>query len=116
PKRSGDDVVILTGIKKKYGDRPIYDGLDLTLRRGERWCVMGRNGAGKTTLLKMVAGALQPDSGSVRLGASVVMGYFAQQALELLDPKLTVFEQMQRDFPLETQGTIRALLGAFLFS
>src|SRR6185503_6810714 len=100
PKRSGDDVVILTGIKKKYGDRPIYDGLDLTLRRGERWCVMGRNGAGKTTLLKMVAGALQPDSGSVRLGASVVMGYFAQQALELLDPKLTVFEQMQHDFPL----------------
>jgi ATPase subunit of ABC transporter with duplicated ATPase domains len=116
PKRSGDDVVILTGIKKKYGERPIYDGLDLTLRRGERWCVMGRNGAGKTTLLKMVAGVLQPDAGSVRLGASVVMGYFAQQALDLLDPKRTVFEQMQHDFPLETQGTLRALLGAFLFS
>jgi ATPase subunit of ABC transporter with duplicated ATPase domains len=116
PKRSGDDVVILSGIDKRYGDRAIYDGFSLTLRRGERWCVMGRNGAGKTTLLKMVAGVLEPDAGSVRLGASVVMGYFAQQALELLDPKLTVFEQMQRDFPLETQGTLRALLGAFLFS
>jgi ATPase subunit of ABC transporter with duplicated ATPase domains len=115
PKRSGDDVVILSGIAKRYGKRAIYEGFDLTLRRGERWCVMGKNGAGKTTLLKMVAGALQPDAGSVRLGASVVMGYFAQQALDLLDPKVTVFEQMERDFPLETQGTLRAMLGAFQF-
>jgi ATPase subunit of ABC transporter with duplicated ATPase domains len=115
PKRSGDDVVILSGITKRYGKRTIYDGFDLTLRRGERWCVMGRNGAGKTTLLKMVAGALAPDAGTVRLGASVVMGYFAQQALDLLDPNVTVFEQMERDFPFETQGTLRAMLGAFQF-
>ena len=77
---------------------------------------MGRNGAGKTTLLKMVAGALAPDAGAVTLGASLKMGYFAQQALDLLDPELTVFEQMQKDFPLEGIGVLRNLLGAFQFS
>ncbi len=116
PLRSGDDVAMLTSVVKRYGNRAIYDGFDLTIRRGERWCVMGRNGAGKTTLLKMVSGALAPDSGTVRLGASLRLGYFAQQALDLLDPDRTLFEQMQSDFPLETQGTLRALLGAFQFS
>jgi ATPase subunit of ABC transporter with duplicated ATPase domains len=116
PPRSGDDVAMLAGVSKSYGDRAIYDGLGLTIRRGERWCVMGRNGAGKTTLLRMVSGALKPDAGTVRLGASLVMGYFAQQSLDLLDPSLTLFEQMHKDFPFETQGTLRALLGAFQFS
>ncbi len=116
PQRSGDDVAMLTSVVKRYGDRTIYDGFNLTIRRGERWCVMGRNGAGKTTLLKMVSGALTPDSGTVRLGASLQMGYFAQQSLDLLDPDATLFEQMQNDFPLETQGTLRSLLGAFQFS
>jgi ATPase subunit of ABC transporter with duplicated ATPase domains len=99
---------------KRYGSRAIYDGLDLTIRRGERWCVMGPNGAGKTTLLKMVAGALAPDAGTVRLGASLQMGYFAQQSLDLLD-RTDAFEQMQHDFPPETQGMLRAS-GAFQFS
>jgi ATPase subunit of ABC transporter with duplicated ATPase domains len=116
PSRSGDDVAMLSGVVKRYGDRTIYDGFDLTIRRGERWCVMGRNGAGKTTLLKMISGSLKPDAGTVRLGASLQMGYFAQQSLDLLDPSLTLFEQMQQDFPLEGQGTLRALLGAFQFS
>ena len=116
PPRSGDDVSVLTGLSKSYGGRAIYEGFDLTIRRGERWCVMGRNGAGKTTLLKMVAGALQPDSGNVRAGAAVVMGYFAQQSLELLDPSLTIFTQLMKDFPSESQGTIRSLAGAVQFS
>ncbi len=77
---------------------------------------MGKNGAGKTTLLKLIAGALEPDSGDVRLGASLKMGYFAQQALQLLDPDLTIWEQMQRDFPHESIGVLRNLLGAFQFS
>jgi ATPase subunit of ABC transporter with duplicated ATPase domains len=64
----------------------------------------------------MVVGAVAPDAGTVRLGASLAMGYFAQQSLDLLDPALTLFEQVQKDFPLETQGTLRALLGAFQFS
>ena len=115
PPRSGDQVAVIEDVHKAYGTRVVYDGLSLTIRRGERWCVMGRNGAGKSTLLKMVAGALTPDSGSVTLGASLKMGYFAQQALDLLDPSLTVWEQMQKDFPRESIGVLRNLLGAFQF-
>ena len=116
PPRSGEDVVELRGVCKAYGERVVYEGFDLVIRRGERWCVMGRNGAGKTTLLKLIAGAIEPDDGAVRLGASLKMGYFAQQALDLLDPDLTVFEQIQKDFPMDGQGPLRNLLGAFQFS
>ncbi len=116
PARSGDKVAVLDGVAKAYGKRVIYDGLNLTIQRGERWAVMGRNGAGKTTLLRMMAGVLAPDDGDVTLGASVKLGYFAQQALDLLDPELTVYEQIQNDFPHESVGLLRNLLGAFQFS
>jgi ATPase subunit of ABC transporter with duplicated ATPase domains len=116
PPRSGEDVVALDGVSKSFGSKTIYRNFDFLVRRGERWCVMGRNGAGKSTLLKMVAGALTPDAGSVKLGASLRTGYFAQQSLDLLDPDRTVIEQMQKDFPLETIGVLRNLLGAFQFS
>ncbi|HYC59161.1 MAG TPA: ABC-F family ATP-binding cassette domain-containing protein [Thermoanaerobaculia bacterium] len=116
PQRSGEDVVALKSVSKSFGARTIYDGFDFHVRRGERWCVMGKNGAGKSTLLKMISGALEPDTGTVRLGASLKMGYFSQQALDLLDAELTVWEQMQKDFPLESIGTLRNLLGAFQFS
>ncbi len=116
PPRSGEQVAVIEDVTKAYGKRVIYEGMNLTIRRGERWCVMGRNGAGKTTLLKMVAGALTPDSGSVRLGASSKMGYFAQQALDVLNPELTIWEQMEKDFPQESTGALRSLLGAFQFS
>ena len=116
PQRSGEDVVALKEIHKSFGARTIYDNFDFQIRRGERWCVMGKNGAGKSTLLKMVAGALTPDRGTVRLGASLRVGYFAQQSLDLLDPELTVMEQIQKDFPLEGIGVLRSLLGAFQFS
>jgi ATPase subunit of ABC transporter with duplicated ATPase domains len=116
PPRSGDDVVVIEGLTKRYGSRVIYDGLNLTVQRGERWSVMGRNGAGKTTLLRMIAGALEPDAGVIRLGASLQMGYFAQQALQVLNPDLSVWEQMQADFPHESIGALRSLLGAFQFS
>jgi ATPase subunit of ABC transporter with duplicated ATPase domains len=116
PPRSGDDVVALSKVSKAYAGRTLYDGFDFLIRRGERWCVMGMNGAGKTTLLKMVAGMLAPDAGTVKLGASLKMGYFAQQSLELLDPELTVLEQIQKDFSAEGLGVLRNLLGAFQFS
>jgi len=116
PPRSGDQVAVIDGVSKAYGSRVVYDELSMTIRRGERWCVMGKNGAGKTTLLKMVAGVLTPDAGSVTLGASVKLGYFAQQALDLLDPDLTIEEQLQKDFPQESIGILRSLAGAFQFS
>jgi ATPase subunit of ABC transporter with duplicated ATPase domains len=116
PPRSGDQVAVIEDLHKRYGSRVIYDGFDLTIRRGERWAVMGKNGAGKTTLLKMIAGVSAPDSGSVRLGASLNMGYFAQQSLDVLNPELTVFEQLQKDFPQDGIGALRTLAGAFQFS
>jgi ATPase subunit of ABC transporter with duplicated ATPase domains len=116
PPRSGEQVAVLDGVTKAYGRHVVHDHLHLTIRRGERWCVMGRNGAGKTTLLKMVAGALAPDEGTVRLGASLRLGYFAQQALDILNPELTIWEQIEKDFPHESTGVLRNLLGAFQFS
>src|SRR4051812_13521042 len=116
PPRSGDQVAVIEDVHKRYGSRVIYDGFSLIVRRGERWAVMGRNGAGKTTLLKMIAGATTPDEGEVRLGASLAMGYFAQQSLDVLDPNLTVFEQLQKDFPQDSIGSLRTLAGAFQFS
>jgi ATPase subunit of ABC transporter with duplicated ATPase domains len=116
PPRSGEQVAVLEGVTKAYGRRVVHDGLSLTIRRGERWCVMGKNGAGKSTLLKMVAGALAPDAGVVKLGASLKMGYFAQQALDVLDADRTIEEQLQFDFPHESIGALRSLAGAFQFS
>jgi ATPase subunit of ABC transporter with duplicated ATPase domains len=116
PPRSGDQVAVIENVGKSYGPRVIYDGFNLNIRRGERWAVMGRNGAGKSTLLKMIAGATEPDAGSVRLGASLSLGYFSQQSLDVLNAELTVIEQLQRDFPQEGMGALRTLAGAFQFS
>ncbi|MDP2409205.1 MAG: ABC-F family ATP-binding cassette domain-containing protein [Pseudolabrys sp.] len=114
--RSGEDVVSLKKVQKGYGSRSIYDGLDFSVRRRERWAVMGINGAGKSTLLKLVAGATPPDDGTVALGGSVKMGYFAQHAMDLLDGERTVFEQLEYTFPQAGQGSLRALAGCFGFS
>jgi ATPase subunit of ABC transporter with duplicated ATPase domains len=114
--RSGDDVVSLKNVHKRYGDRSIYEGLDFAVSRKERWCVMGVNGAGKSTLLKLVAGAAQPDAGAVALGGSVKMGYFAQHAMDLLDGERTVFQSLEDSFPQAGQGSLRALAGCFGFS
>lgn len=116
PPRSGEQVVSLDGVTKAYGRRVVHAGLSLHVRRGERWAVMGKNGAGKSTLLKMIAGAVPPDRGEVKLGASLKMGYFAQQALDVLDPDVTIEEQLKRDFPHESPGVLRNLAGAFQFS
>ena len=85
PPRSGDQVAVIEDLSKSYGKRVIYDDFSLTIRRGERWAVMGRNGAGKTTLLKMLSGNLDAGRRRGRLGASLKMGYFAQQSLDVLD-------------------------------
>ena len=114
--RSGDDVAVLKDVQKGYGNHRIYDGLDFTVRRKERWCVMGVNGAGKSTLLKLVAGATAPDDGTVTVGGSVKMGYFAQHAMDLLDGERTVFQSLEDSFPQAGQGSLRTLAGCFGFS
>src|SRR5579872_2650024 len=75
PPRSGDDVASLENVHKRYGGRIIYEGLNFSVRRKERWCVMGVNGAGKSTLLKLVTNAAQPDEGRIAIGGSVKLGY-----------------------------------------
>ena len=114
--RSGEDVVSLKNVHKGYGSRTIYEGLDFSIRRRERWAVMGINGAGKSTLLKLVTGSTTPDDGQVALGGSVKMGYFAQHAMELLDGERTVFQSLEDAFPQAGQGSLRALAGCFGFS
>jgi ATPase subunit of ABC transporter with duplicated ATPase domains len=114
--RSGEDVVNLKNIRKSYGSRRIYEGFDFMIRRKERWCVMGINGAGKSTLLKLVTGSTEPDDGTVTIGGSVKLGYFAQHAMDLLDGERTVFQSLQDAFPQAGQGSLRALAGCFGFS
>jgi len=114
--RSGDDVVSLRNVHKRYGSRSIYEGLDFAVRRQERWCVMGVNGAGKSTLLKLVVGSTPPDDGTVSVGGTVRLGYFAQHAMELLDGERTVFQSLEDAFPQAGQGSLRALAGCFGFS
>ncbi|HVJ31880.1 MAG TPA: ABC-F family ATP-binding cassette domain-containing protein [Terriglobia bacterium] len=116
PPRSGEDVASLRNVHKGYGSQPIYAGLDLQLRRKERWCVLGANGAGKSTLLKLVAGATEADQGTVAIGASVKMGYFAQHSMDLLDGDETIFESLDASFPQAGQGVLRTLAGCFGFS
>ncbi len=115
PPRSGDDVLMFAGVKKAYGSHVIYDGLDHLIRRGERWCVMGVNGAGKSTLLKLAAKEIEPDAGTVTIGASVELGYFAQHAMDLLEPQQSVFETLQAAHPLAPIGSLHTLAGAFGF-
>jgi ATPase subunit of ABC transporter with duplicated ATPase domains len=116
PPRSGEDVVKLSQVNKAYGDLTIYKGFDFLLRRRERWCVLGVNGAGKSTLLKLVAEQTQPDAGTVVVGGSIKLGYFAQHAMELLGGDRTVFETLEATFPRAPQGSLRALAGCFGFS
>ncbi len=113
--RSGEDVAKLASVDKAYGDLVIYKNFDFLLRRKERWAVMGVNGAGKSTLLKMIAGQSQPDGGSVVVGASVKMGYFAQHAMDLLDGQKTVWQTLVDAFSRSSEGTLRSLAGCFGF-
>ncbi len=114
--RSGEDVVSLKQVHKTYGSRRIYEGLDFMIRRKERWCIMGVNGAGKSTLLKLIAGTAKPDNGTVTVGASVKLGYFAQHSMDLLDGDSTVLQWLEQRFPKAGQAPLRALSGCFGFS
>jgi len=120
PPRSGDNVVVMDALAKEWplpdgGIKPVFSGVSGIIRRQNKIAVVGVNGAGKSTFLKVLAGQAEPTSGTVTLGANVELGYFSQHAMEVLDPKKTVFETVQDAMPLATIGVIRNLLGAFLF-
>ena len=121
PPRSGDDVAVFDGLAKSWtrpdgGEHPVFSGVSGIIRRQNKIAVVGVNGAGKSTFLKVLAGQTGPTAGTAVIGANVELGYFSQHAMELLDPKKTVFETVQEAMPLSTVGVIRNLLGAFLFS
>ncbi|TMB83494.1 MAG: ABC-F family ATP-binding cassette domain-containing protein [Chloroflexi bacterium] len=116
PPRSGRVVISLGGIVKRYGQHTVYDGLDLTLERGQKVALIGPNGAGKSTLLKILAGVLPFEGGSRDLGMNVRVAYFAQHQIDALDPTKTVFEELADAAPRMATAEMRKLLGAFLFS
>ncbi len=120
PPRSGDDVVAMDNLGKVWQtpdgrENSIFSGVSGMIRRQNKIAVVGVNGAGKSTFLKVLAGQTQPTSGSVTIGANVKLGYFSQHAMELLEPRKTVFETVQDVMPMANIGVIRNLLGAFLF-
>jgi ATP-binding cassette subfamily F protein 3 len=118
--RSGEDVLCLENLGKVWplpggGEKSLFGGVSGMIRRQEKIAVVGVNGAGKSSFLKVLAGLTEPSSGSATMGASVCPGYFSQHAMEVLDPKLTVFETVQGVLPLANVGALRNLLAAFLF-
>jgi ATP-binding cassette subfamily F protein 3 len=116
PQRSGHRVAEVKGLYKSYGEMKIYEGIDLTLFRGDKVALIGPNGAGKSTLLKILAGALDFDRGEVILGKDVTRGYFAQHQFDLLRSENTVYEELFSVATGESQTELRTLLGTFLFS
>lgn len=116
PIPSGKEVISLAHVDKSYGDHAIYRDLNFTLYRGDRVALVGPNGAGKTTLLKMLAGVLPFENGERNLGHNVILAYYAQYLLELLDPDNTVLQEMRRAAEAIPDQNLRRILGGFLFS
>lgn len=114
--RSVNEVVRVEGLRKAYGEHVVLSGVDLMIRRGEKIGIIGVNGAGKTTLLKMLAGELNPDTGTIKLGSGVTVGYYAQHHAETLDMNATIYEIVARANAEATPARLRSILGAFMFS
>ncbi len=116
PPRAGETVLTLAGIHKAYGEHVVYEGVDFSLRRGERVALAGANGAGKSTLLRIAAGALDCDRGERRVGHNVRAAFFAQHQLEAMDPNRSALEELASIARTEDVPRLRGQLGAFLFS
>ncbi|MCG8470695.1 MAG: ATP-binding cassette domain-containing protein [Desulfobacterales bacterium] len=121
PPRSGDDVVRLKDLGKVWSQedgekKPVFSGANGMVKRGEKVAVVGVNGAGKSTLLKIVAEKTAPTQGEINIGANVHTGYFSQHAMDVLDPKKSIFDTVQEALPTAGIGVIRNLCAAFLFS
>jgi ATP-binding cassette subfamily F protein 3 len=116
PPRSGQVVAKLDDVGFAYGTKVVYARLDLEISRGDRVVLVGPNGAGKTTLMKLLAGVHKPTRGEVTLGSNVFATYFAQHRVEALDLKASVLASLREVHPGAPEGTLRGMLGAFLFS
>lgn len=121
PPRGGDEVAKFENLGKIWTledgrTKPVFSGLSAVVKRMDRVAVVGVNGAGKSTLLKIIAGHTEATEGRCALGPSISVGYFSQNALDVLDPKKTVIEELQDRLPNASIGFLRNLLGAFKFS
>ncbi len=121
PPRSGDDVVKMSGLGKEWSSadgrsKRVFSGVTGLVKRLDKIALVGINGAGKSTLLKIIAGQTSPSEGNCNLGASLELGYFSQHALDILNPQKTILEQLQSVAPNASIGTLKTLLGSFLFS
>lgn len=112
---SGNDVLTVTGLTKSFDGTTLFDNINFEIKRGERVALIGNNGTGKTTILKLINGLIQPDSGSIYLGAKVSIGYYDQEH-HVLDPDKTLFEEIQDAYPGLNNTQIRNTLAAFLFT
>lgn len=112
---SGEDVLMVEGLSKAYGDNQLFENLDIDIKRGEHVALIGGNGTGKTTILKILARKLSKDAGNVALGAKVRVGYFDQEHHDL-DTGKTIFDEMSDSFPDMNNTRIRNVLAAFLFT
>src|SRR4029453_5495237 len=115
PTPCGKTPLTARELSKSYGSQEGFCDVDLAIDRGSRVALLGPNGAGKTTLLRILAGLLEPDTGEVRPGHGLRIGYYAQEH-ETLDVDRTVLEHMRAAAPEQTDTDLRKILGAFLFS
>jgi ATPase subunit of ABC transporter with duplicated ATPase domains len=116
-RKSGRDVLEVSGVSKAYGDKKVLVDVSLMVRRGERVAILGPNGLGKSTLLKIATGNLDADAGSVKWGHETRVGYFAQDHHEaLVDPKATPLDVIWNAVPKAETSFVRGALGRVLFS
>ena len=116
PTRSGAIPLALRGVHKRYGETPVYEGVELALKRGEKLALVGPNGAGKSTLLRMLAGVLPFERGERELGHNAQVAFYAQHQLETLTPTRTVLAELESVAAFDDVPRLRGHLGAFLFS
>ena len=113
--RSGQVVAEIKEAGMSFGAKHVFSGADFTIEKGDRIALVGRNGEGKTTLARMLIGELTPTEGSIRLGANVNIGYYAQNQDDLMDGEFTVFDTLDRVAVGDIRTRLRDILGAFLF-